>query len=93
MSEETESPLADLDPEIERTFRERRKIAEAAKRQSKMGEKRSLRELWIPQNHSAATDMAPPAIQANNFELKPALISMVQHKQFGGSPLEDPHEI
>ena len=28
-------------------------------------------------------------IDANNFELKLALISMVQQQQFGGSPLED----
>ena len=30
-------------------------------------------------------------IDANNFELKPALISMVQQQQFGGSPSEDPN--
>ena len=30
-------------------------------------------------------------INANNFELKPALISMVQQAQFSGLPLEDPN--
>ena len=30
-------------------------------------------------------------INANNFELKPALISMVQQAQFSGSPLDDPN--
>ena len=57
-----------------------------------MGDQRLLRELWIPQDQSLATETAPPVIQASNFELKPALITMVHHKQFGGSPLEDPHE-
>ena len=28
-------------------------------------------------------------VDANNFELKPTLISMVQQQQFGGHPLED----
>ena len=27
----------------------------------------------------------------NNFELKPALISMVQQSQFGNTPMEDPN--
>jgi len=32
-----------------------------------------------------------PPVAANNFELKPALISIVQQFQFGGSPMEDPN--
>ena len=33
-----------------------------------------------------------PAIEANNFELKPALITMVQHHQYTGHLSEDPNE-
>ena len=33
-----------------------------------------------------------PAIEANNFELNPALITMVQPHQFTGHPSEDPNE-
>ena len=36
--------------------------------------------------------MRQPSIEANNFELKPALITMVQLHQFTGRPLEDPNE-
>ena len=90
---EEESPLAPLDPEIERTFRRRKRDAVCLRekiqqpRQAKMGDK-TLRDLWIPQDQNAEADQ--PAIQANNFELKPALISMVQHNQFGGTALESP---
>ena len=31
-------------------------------------------------------------MEANNFELKPALITMVQQHQFTGPPSEDPNE-
>ena len=33
-----------------------------------------------------------PAIDANDFELKPALITMVQQSQFTGHPTENPNE-
>ena len=33
-----------------------------------------------------------PPIEANNFELKPALITMVHQHQFTGHPSEDPNE-
>ena len=36
--------------------------------------------------------MRQPEIDANNFELKPALITMVQQNQFTGHPTEDPNE-
>ena len=36
--------------------------------------------------------MRQPPIKANNFEFKPALITMVQHNQFIGYPSEDPNE-
>ena len=36
--------------------------------------------------------MRQPVIEANNFELKPALIIMVQQHKFTRHPSEDPNE-
>ena len=38
------------------------------------------------------TVVRQPAIEANNFELKPALITMVQQHQFTSHPSKDPNE-
>ena len=44
---------------------------------------------YYPSEYSAVRQ---PAIEANNFELKPALITMVQQHQFTGHPFEDSNE-
>ena len=44
---------------------------------------------FIQEEYSA---IRQPVIEANNFELKPALITMVQQHQFTGHPSEDPNE-
>ena len=36
--------------------------------------------------------MRQPAIEAKNFELKPAFFTMVKQHQFTGHPSEDPNE-
>ena len=52
-------------------FREELPVGEQVNsKEDKMGDQRSLRELWIPQDQSMATEMAPPVIQASNFESK-----------------------
>ncbi|OAY51906.2 hypothetical protein MANES_04G047409v8 [Manihot esculenta] len=35
--------------------------------------------------------MLKPRVDANNFELKPSLVQMVQQSQFSGNPTESPH--
>jgi len=54
-------------------------------------ERRTLRDFITPEVQSIALSIARLAVDANNFELKPALISMVQQPQFDGTPLEDPN--
>ena len=52
----------------------------------------TMEDFWklvIKDEYSA---LRQPTIEANNFELKPALITMVQHHQFIGHPSEDPNE-
>lgn len=98
MIDYTGEELYSFDPEIERTLlRRRRRRREARKKDlsetCKMGDQRVLvRDLWIPKDQGVSSGIVHLVIQANNFELKPALINMVHHSQFGGSAVEDPHE-
>src|SRR4051812_47848492 len=93
MSDREEVILNNFDPEIERTFLRLRRVKQAT-RVAVMGDNQRvlLRDLWIPRDQGFASGIISPVIQSNNFEWKPALINMVQHSQFSGSALEDPHE-
>ena len=51
----------------------------------------TLGDCWKPLMNGKYAGIRHQPIDANNFELKPALISMVQQQQFGGSPFEDPN--
>jgi len=51
---------------------------------------RALRDYTIPTVQDPA--VRRPTVEANNFELKPALIHMVESHQFGGYPNETPDE-
>ncbi|PKA48167.1 hypothetical protein AXF42_Ash020512 [Apostasia shenzhenica] len=53
---------------------------------------RALREYALPSINGANTSVVRPAVQANNFEIKPALIQMIQQSvQFYGLPSDDPN--
>ena len=52
----------------------------------------TMEDFWrlvIQEEYSAVRQ---PTIEGNNFELKPALITMVEHNQFTSHPNEDPNE-
>jgi hypothetical protein len=102
MLQSEEHSLEPFDPEIERTLLRRRRENQTQIQVTEILEEQQeekmpdpvplLRDLWIPRDHGIPGEMVQPIIQANNFELKPALINMVQQSRFGGTALEDPHE-
>ena len=52
----------------------------------------TMEDFWRPIIHEEYSTVRQHAIEANNFELKPALITMVQQHQFTGHPSENPNE-
>jgi len=92
--------LYEPDPEIERTFhlrRKKQKIEEqrrGARRTSiNMAgrgddQRRMLSDFVTYGVQGIASSISRPNVDTNNFELKPALISLVQQSQFGSAPLE-----
>ena len=51
-----------------------------------------MEDFWRPIIREEYSVERQPPIEAKNFELKPALITMVQQNQFIGHPSEDPNE-
>ena len=108
MHRKQDSDLLPADTELERTLRSLRKTKRAenasmederhdpteeqgiATRSPPMTDTmEDLRRPIIQEEYSA---IRQPTMDANNFELKPALITMVQQHQFTGQPTEDPNE-
>ena len=53
---------------------------------------RTMEDFWRPVIREEYSAVRTPLIEANNFELKIALITMVEQNQFTGHPSEDPIE-
>ena len=51
-----------------------------------------MEDLWKSFIQAKYLAVKQPTIDANDFELKPALITMVQQNQFTGHPTENPNE-
>ena len=51
-----------------------------------------MEDFWRPIIQEEYSAVRQPAIEANNFKLKPTLITMVQQHHFTGHPSEDPNE-
>ncbi|XP_074277757.1 uncharacterized protein LOC141601381 [Silene latifolia] len=56
-----------------------------------MGDPVPIRDTMAPK-HIVNPSIQKPRIQANNFEIKNALLNLVQDNQFGGGPLENPND-
>ena len=102
------SDLIPADNELERTLRSLRKtkraenaaMAEEGHDQTEEQRTRARRppiidtmeDFWRPIFQEEYSSIRQPTMDANNFELKPALITMVQQHRFTGHPTEDPNE-
>ena len=108
MHRKQEIDLFPLDTKLERTLRNLRKVRSAettVMADERMGQtveqetvaerppmQDTMEDFWRPVIQEEYSAVRQPAIEANNFELKPALITMVQHNQFTSHPIEDPNE-
>ena len=52
----------------------------------------TIEDFWRPIIQDEYSAIRQPTVDANNFELNPALITMVQQQQFTGHPTEDRNE-
>ena len=103
-----DSDLISADTELEKTLRSLRKtkraenVAMAEERDDQTTEQRiasrrppitdTMEDFWRPIIQEEYFAIRQPTVDVNNFELKPALITMVQQHQFTGHPTEDPNE-
>ena len=108
MHRRPEAELLPLDTELERTLNLKRvRIAEAVAMEEQEGtdqhilveptierpqRQRTMEDFWRPVIRNEYSTVRQPPIQANNFELKPALITVVQQHQFTRHLSEDPNE-
>ena len=52
----------------------------------------TIENLWNSFIHNKYSAIKQPAVDANDYELEPALITMVQQNQFAGQSTENPNE-
>ena len=108
MHRKPELDMSSLDTELERTLRNLRKVKRAGEatmaderinqtvEQEKAVERfqrqDTMEDFWRLVIQAEYSVVRQPIVEANNFELKPSLITMVQQHQFTGHPTEDPNE-
>ena len=108
MHKKLEAEPLPLDTELERTLRNLKKVrvvetkVMAEQEETNQNEPvivverpqrhRTMEDFWRPIIRDEYSAVMQPTIEAKNFELKPALITMVQQHQFIGHPSEDPNE-
>ena len=108
MHKKPKSDMFPVDFELERTLWSLRKVNKAEKEtiaderidqtvEQEITAERPLiqdimEDFWRSVIQAEYSAVRQPAVEANNFELKPALITMVQRNQFTGHPTKDPNE-
>ena len=91
MHRKLEVKLLPLDTELERTLRNLRKVkgAETKRPQRQM----TMEDFWRPVIQDEYSAVRQPAIEANNFELKPALIAWCSNIYLMGILVKTPTSI
>ena len=108
MHRKQDSDLIPADTELERTLKSLRKTKRAEnatmadERHDQTEEHRTaarrppvtdtMEDIWRSIIQEEYYAIRQPTVDENNFELKPALITMVQQHQFTGHPTKDPNE-
>jgi len=78
--------LGELVPEIEGFLHKRKRKAQNS---NGMAEERTLKEYATPSTEESHAIIVYPTDEGNNFEIKCALLNLVQQNQFSGSPTDD----
>ena len=108
MHRKLDSDLFPVDTELERTLSSLRKVSRVekatmayeridltVKQEIAAGRppiQDTMEDFWRPVIQAEYSAIRQPTVKANNFELKQALITMVQQNQFTGYPTEYPNE-
>jgi len=82
-----------LNPEIEATARKQSDTRRKKKAEFAMVGRdiRALRDYAMPQSSGITSSTVNTVVEANNFKLHLALISLGERDQFGGHPYENPN--
>ena len=90
--------LKKLNPEIEKSCKANRKEKREKDRKTMAEDQvaqqagnRALQDYTMPNPGDNLSSIVRPTVDANNFEIKPAIIQMVSQFQFEGLPSKDPH--
>ncbi|KEH33511.1 hypothetical protein MTR_3g044803 [Medicago truncatula] len=79
--------LGEFIPEIERYLHKKKREAQNNIAMAEC----TLKEYATPSTEEPQAIIVYPTVEGNNFEIKPALLNLVQQIQFSGSPTEDPN--
>ena len=93
--------LVPTDPNLEKTTRQLKNQKKKKKQSSNQGKPKegpsksimppkSSKSYGVPSPSGISTGPTIPTIEAINFEIKPAFITMIQYNKFRGHPSEDP---